>query len=90
VSKKTESDCGCDCSGKGSSTGRAVLAGAFGGIIGVAVVAGLVGFVLRRMGPQVMERMMRDCDCPAEMKECMDRCCCGGSCDADETSATEN
>jgi len=96
MSKKTDSDCGCDCSDKSGSTGRAVAAGAFGGIIGVAVLAGLTAFVLRRMGPQairrLMERMMQgcECDCDSEMKGRMNRDCCGGSCDADEAATTED
>jgi hypothetical protein len=81
MSKNVESDCSCDCSGKGGSTGRAMLAGAFGGIIGVAVVAGLATFVLRRFGP----RLMGGCDCCPETKECTGRGDCGGSCDCGES-----
>lgn len=81
MSKNAESDCSCDCSGKGGSTRRAMLAGAFGGVVGVAVVAGLAAFVLRRFGPRLMERLMGGCDCCPETKDCMGRGDCGGSCD---------
>jgi hypothetical protein len=54
-----------------------MCAGAFGGIIGVVVVAVLAAFLLRRVGPRLMARMMRDCECSSEMKACMDKCCRG-------------
>jgi len=98
MSKNVESDCSCECAGKSSSTGRAMLAGAFGGIIGVVVVGWLGAVILRRMGPQVMprimERLMGGCDCCPETKECMGRgecdgsCDCGGSCDCDGSCET--
>jgi hypothetical protein len=88
MSKNVESDCICKGSGSGGSTGRAMLAGAFGGVVGVAVVAGLGAVILRRMGPQVMprimERLMGGCDCCPETKDCMGRGDCDGSCDCDE------
>jgi hypothetical protein len=89
MSKTIESGCGCGSSGKSNSTGRAVVAGAFGGMIGVAVLAGLAAFMVRRLCPQVMERMMRNCACSSDTDACMDSCC-GGSCDADETPTREN
>ena len=92
MSKKTESACGCDCSCKSGSTGRAIFAGALGGIIVVAILVGLAAFVLRRLGshamPRLMERMMRDCECSDDIKGCGDRCCCDGSSDADEAAPT--
>jgi hypothetical protein len=88
MSKNVESDCICKGSGSGGSTRRAMLAGAFGGIVGVAVVAGLAAFVLRRFGPRLTERLMGGCDCCPETKDCMGRGDCGGSCDCDEAGET--
>jgi hypothetical protein len=89
MSKNAESDCSCGCSGKGGSTGRAMLAGAFGGVVGVAVVGWLTAAILRRMGPEVMprimERLMGGCDCCPETKQCMGRGDCGGSCDCGDS-----
>ena len=81
MSQKVDSRCTCDCghpqSGKGGPAGRAVLAGAIGGIVAVFVLGFLAAALLRRVGPRMMQRMMHDCDCPPDMRACMEKCCCG-------------
>ena len=62
------------------SGSRSFVAGAFGGVIAVAVLAVLAGVLMRRLGPRMMprmmERMMARCG-SEEMRACMEKCGCG-------------
>jgi hypothetical protein len=80
MTAKVDSSCGCDrsCSrsGKGVSAKRAMCAGAFGGIVAIVTAVAVVAWLLRRFGPSMMPRMMRDCECSPEMQVCMEKCGC--------------
>jgi hypothetical protein len=54
-----------------------MCAGAFGGIVAVALAAALVAWMFRCCGRSMMERMMRGCECSPEMQACMEKCGCG-------------
>ncbi len=62
---------------KGSSSGRAFLAGAFGGAFAVAVLVAVAAVLLPRVGPRLKSRMMSSGCCSDEMRPCMDKCGCG-------------
>jgi hypothetical protein len=68
-----------------SSTGRAFVAGAVGGVIAVVVMAILAAVLMRRLGP----RMMRCCCGSGEMRGCCGSCDCGKSAEAEPEVVSE-